>query len=276
MPVNGLVSMPEAEYHAHPAMSQSKLKEILRSPAHFKWELDSPPQKKEAMEFGTWFHSMVLEPHKDAFVTPPDDWAITEKGAISKKNKGYAEWVEANKDKYRVSPAQLKELDGMRDAIRNHGLALPLLSSGVAEQSAFFDYEGVPMRSRFDWVSNQNFIVDLKTVRDAREEAFTRDCFQLGYDIQAATYKEAFERATGEQCLGVAFICVEKLPPYGVMVYQVTQEVLELGKHKLDQAVATYKGCLATGKYPCYPESINYLELPEWQKKKKDRKEIAQ
>lgn len=274
MPVKGLVSISAEEYHAHPAMSQSKLKHILRSPAHFKWELENPPEKTDAMEFGTWFHSIVLEPNKNMFVLPPDDWKITKGGIISTTNKGYSDWAELNKDKYCVSPAQLKELQDMRDAVRNNRLALALLSNGMAEQSAFFDYKGVSMRSRFDWVSDQNFIIDLKTVRDAREDAFKKDCFSLGYDIQAATYKEAYERVTGKQCLGVAFICVEKTPPYGVMVYQVEEEILERGKDLLDQAIDKYKTCLETGEYPCYPEIVNYLSLPAYLKLPKRKEDI--
>lgn len=60
-----LKSLPAHEYHATDAISVSGLKEILRSPRHYKHKyLDGNQEASKALEFGRAFHALVLEPER--------------------------------------------------------------------------------------------------------------------------------------------------------------------------------------------------------------------
>lgn len=54
--------MSNAKYHAHPAISKSKLFRMSVSPAYFKYHLDNPPPPSPSLTFGSAFHKLTLEP----------------------------------------------------------------------------------------------------------------------------------------------------------------------------------------------------------------------
>ncbi|MDP1573157.1 MAG: PD-(D/E)XK nuclease-like domain-containing protein [Pseudomonadota bacterium] len=58
----GLVEVPAADYHAHPALGHSALIKLLRSPAHYLHYRSEPGKDTPAKAFGTAFHAAVLEP----------------------------------------------------------------------------------------------------------------------------------------------------------------------------------------------------------------------
>ena len=57
---NGLLHLAATEYHAHSAVGHSGLVRLMRSPAHFNWMQDNPPEPTPAMQFGTAFHPKNL------------------------------------------------------------------------------------------------------------------------------------------------------------------------------------------------------------------------
>jgi len=52
--------MQEREYRSHPSISHSMLKEMAKSPAHFRYAADNPPEETEDMLRGTLIHAMAL------------------------------------------------------------------------------------------------------------------------------------------------------------------------------------------------------------------------
>ena len=78
------------EYLRHPAVSASRIKEVLRSPAHYQASLAAEPDSNEtpAKRMGTLIHSAVLEPRRflDNFMIAPD---------VDRRTKdGKAQWEE--------------------------------------------------------------------------------------------------------------------------------------------------------------------------------------
>src|ERR1035437_9620097 len=59
-----------------------------------------------------------------------------------------------------------------------------------------------------------NCLGDLKTTRSASVMAFQRDCFKLGYHLQAAFDLDLYNAATGEQRGTWCFAVVENYPPF--------------------------------------------------------------
>ena len=61
-----LHGVPEHEYRRMPGVNYSALKHMLRSPMHYKYMRDNPPEPTAAMRLGTMVHMAVLEPEKFA------------------------------------------------------------------------------------------------------------------------------------------------------------------------------------------------------------------
>ena len=79
-------NMSNADYHASEGISSTGIKQVLRSPAHYKY---SSFETSEAMKFGTVAHKLALEPddfENEFILVPPE----------IPKNKGtkkYKEWA---------------------------------------------------------------------------------------------------------------------------------------------------------------------------------------
>lgn len=60
--------MLSKEYHADPAMSQSKLKIILDGVEEFKYAMDNPKKASDSQNLGSAVHVLILEPHRDDII----------------------------------------------------------------------------------------------------------------------------------------------------------------------------------------------------------------
>ena len=150
--------------------------------------------------------------------------------------------------------------------MRAHPIAKALLGTGRAEVSGYWtdaDF-GVLCRLRADWLDEAHqVVVDLKTTRDAGMDAFARSAVEYRYHVQAAYYWDGLV-ACGWVPQAFVFVCVETAPPYGVALYSVKPEDLDLGRAVYRRDLATYAECLRSGEWPGYPEEIRELELPGW------------
>ena len=76
-------------------------------------------------------------------------------------------------------------------------------------------------------------------------------------------------RQLGKIVEGFVFVAVEKQPPYGVAVYELSPEDITVGRAMYRQDLHTYAACQDANKWPAYPEDIRLLELPAWGRKGK-------
>lgn len=70
-----ITTLDPAEYHGLERLSSGGVKQMLRSPAHYRQWKDTPTIPSPAMQFGSAVHCMVLEPHKveQVIAVMPDD-----------------------------------------------------------------------------------------------------------------------------------------------------------------------------------------------------------
>lgn len=179
-----------------------------------------------------------------------------------------AEWTENNPGRIVLSPEVWDQLHAMRDAVHNHPAAHALLTSvpGEAEKSVYWidPTTGVLCRCRPDWWRDDWIIPDLKTTDDASPEGFAKSIANWRYDVQAAFYMDGIEQATGKRPKSFVFIAVEKKPPYGVGVYVLDSDSLELGRAQYQHDLRIYAECLRTGEWPGYGDKIQTISLPAW------------
>ncbi len=158
----------------------------------------------------------------------------------------------------------------MRDKVMENDLARTLLQGAIETPIYWTDaITGEKCKCKPDALTEaggQPIIVDLKTCRDADTEAFMRDCFRYGYDLQAAMYKEGCDRTTGRKHEFV-FIAVEKNAPHAVNILRADDFFIERGQHLYREYMNLYHECKASGIWPGYcgkDGHINNLSIPSW------------
>ena len=245
--------------------SSSHLKELAKSPAHYKAYIDSPQEKRTAaLEFGDAAHNYILQPSEfeRRFTSMPATIKV-------KRGKEYEAFQAANAGKTLLASDDIEALVGMADAYKNHKAASALVrvANGIAEMSCFFiePSTGLKCRIRPDYLPGGAIIVDYKTTDNASASEFQRSCVKYGYDIQAGFYTLGMELLTGIPHKFV-FIAQEKKPPYEIAVYEASSDFIERGRSKAVSLLETLKTCMETGIYPGYPDEIQTLDLPSWAK----------
>ena len=248
--------MPAHVYRAAEGISASDIKWILppRTPAHYAAYRAGEVKREEtrAMTIGTLVHLAVLEPDKldGAFIVKPA-------GLDMRTVKG-KEWKEKAGDLPILDQSDADMLKGMRDSVWAHPDAKAFLENSQKEVSMFLDHaSGLTLKGRADMVG-ESFIGDVKTCESADPASFGRSMSTFNYHVQAAMYlllsgKDAFD-----------FVCVEKIPPYAVAVYEIAPQALEVGRRLLDTAIATIALCEETSSWPGYGDGITFIDLPQW------------
>lgn len=247
-------AVPNATYHRDPALGSTSLKTLAtRTPAHWKWESEYPVHK-DVYDVGTVAHSLILEDDMSGVVIVDAANWLTKDAKAAK-----AEAREAGK--IAMLPKELAPIIAMRDAVMAHPLARLAFTGHRAEQSVFWEEDGLMLKCRPDaW--KDGLIVDLKTMRNADPREFGRTAHALGYHQSAAHYMDGVEIATGER-LPFAFVLVEKEAPYLVSVVELDVDALDIGCRLNAKGKATYRECIESDTWPGYP-TTGPIAIPAW------------
>lgn len=267
-----VLGMSNADYHDMPSVSSSKLKTILRSPAHYHAAYLSEKPRKEptaSMVLGSLTHTLFLEPEQygsEYIIAPECDHRTKEGKAV------YAAFLDAAEGKTIVTAEQLETAQSMASAMCGH-IIHEAMTGGHAEASIFWDDEqtGLACRIRPDYhippcdTWPTGLIIDVKTTDDARPEAFARTCVNFGYDLSAAMYCDGFQThyGTDEPPLFLLLV-VERDAPHAVACYECSPEMLEKGNNKYRDAMRMLADCTASDEWPGYDDGIQLLNLPKW------------
>jgi hypothetical protein len=265
--MNALIpDMPEAEYHAHPALSSSGARLLLppSCPALFRWQQDNPPPPKDVFDIGTAAHKLVLGVGPELVEVKADDWRT--KAAQEERKEARAA------GKVALLTADLEAVHGMAAALRQHPVASALFdpARGKAEQSLFWTDErhGVKRRARLDWLPNPTdgrlIVGDFKSTRSAEPKSLAKSCADYGYHQQAAWYLDAVRALELAESAAFVFVAQEKTPPYLITVFQLGSDDLLLGDALNQQALEVYAECSATDTWPSYSDDVAPLSLPAW------------
>lgn len=269
--LSGIVpNLPEATYHAHPALSSTGARKLLESPARFHYWQSHPEPHKDAFDLGTAVHSKVLGVGWGVITYPPEH--LTAAGNVSTK-AATVEWVTEQRANGLVviTPEQAAHVNGMVDAVLAHPEARELFEQpGQSEASVFATdlNTDVEVRARFDYLPDftgaDPWCVDMKTTaKSAAPAEFLKTVANFGYHVQQEWYLHALDLATGEFFGRMKFVVVETYAPYLVAVHELSQEFAEIGADKGKRARAKFAECTASGVWPGY-ESGDPLQPPMW------------
>jgi len=247
--------MDIADYHAHPALGSSRLRELLKSPAHFRANLR---RETEALQLGSLVHTLVLEPH--AF---PERYLVVPRIDGRTKEGKAAKAALADDPRIAVDGETMAEASACATSIMSHRVYQQIRDAQVEHTVFWTDKEtGIECKARFDVLGP--LLVDLKTTRDASPKGFQRAIATYGYHIQAAHYM-AGAVANGMEPRGFLFACVETSAPYLAAGYLLGNPTLEQGERERREALLTYAQCLREDRWPGYNDDrIEVIDLPNW------------
>ena len=242
-------------------LSNSSLQNLAKSPLHYKHAKENPAEETEAMTIGRAVHSAILTP--DLF-----DKEYVAAPACDRRTKlGKEMWDAfclANEGKEVLKSSQYDECKKISASVLSSPKIKNMLEKGLSEQTYLYEIEGVEMKSRLDLDADE-FIVDVKTTKDASLSQFSKDFVNFGYDVQFGLYQHAKFLKTGKK-VPVIILAVEKEAPYDYSVFRVPEIYLENGLKKAEKLISLYKKCKDTDTWPGLSKDITDLEVLPWYK----------
>lgn len=269
-----LDTLSNAEYHDMPEVSNSGLKLIGQSPAHFKAGFSGI--NPDNARVGTAVHSYILENGKGVIRitengpnrSSKDDrrwwqkYFLSQFGAHIDTSKRVETWypeIERQTGSVIVTADEYEQISQMIASFKANEQAVELLKDTRPELSVFNEVNGVHCKSRPD-ASRIERIVDIKSCADASEQGFGRACARFGYHRQDAFYSVMHRNEHGIWP-EFWFIAIEKSPPYSCVCYQLDEEAKENGYLLIERDLETYRQCLESGVWPGY-ENNSSLSIP--------------
>lgn len=266
------------QYHSNDAISHSKLELFRRRPIsyyrRFVGKTLARPEATEAFRIGSAAHCAVLEP--DTFYAR---YAMRPEGIDRRTKDGkaaFAQFEAENAGKVVIGSDELGDVREMAAAVNNHPLASQLLAAGKPELSWRVEPSGsLALQCRTDWFNPAGcelsgwrpYVADLKTVESLDSDAFRnfeRACFSFGYHRQAGFYLPLITEITGAPVFDFFFVAVEKVEPYGVAVYRLSDAAIARGQDETITDLVRLQSCLASNVWPNLDPALREIGLPKW------------
>ncbi len=221
-----------------------------------------PPPTPE-MEFGTLFHTTVLEPE-----LLDEEYIEYEK--FDKRTKdgkeGFADFCRRAGKRTVATREDLDMARAMFEGVMRNPEARALIEApGKCECSIkCVDPEsGVPIKIRTDKLNDNGVIADLKTTQHVKPDSWSKTTHNFGYYRQAALYLDVVKMLG---CDGpMHFIAVSKQPPHECVVYHLGFNSLNLGRSEnkgiLFELAYRRREKLWTGRYS---GRSNEIDVPHY------------
>lgn len=237
----------------------SHLKEMGRSAAHCRASFARRDDLDTlAVRLGAGTHAMMFD-------QPRVMWDNgTRRKGTEKKPSPWDMFRAEHAGKVILNRREWMQATAITNAVKAHPIASRLLFAPgiVHEETITWEQRGRVRRSTPD-ARGPGHVVELKSTRNAEKRAFSRDAGFRHYHCQLADYGAAIEALTGTRPREYYIVAVESAFPYVVQVYQLTDVVLEQGKHLVNEWLDKLIMAEQTGSWPPYSVAIEPLEI--WQ-----------
>jgi hypothetical protein len=199
-----------------------------------------PQQSSESLEHGSLLHSWFErgDAFLDSLAVPPEP-TLTPTGQVGKEAKKWAE-KEHGPDATVVSPKLAAQLRYEAEAIKRHPAASDLMDRVVERELSvrWTTNDGHKLRCRFDAVTSDGIVLDLKTTREADILAnFWKAVLDFRYGFSEAWYRAGMV-ACGMEAASIRYIVVSTSLPHDVQVVTLPEAVVEQGRLQMERALA--------------------------------------
>jgi hypothetical protein len=232
-----------SEYASIKALNSSSLKQGDRTALHIDAALSGRIKyTKKEFDFGAEFHYMLFEPEKFNQL-----YYISKQHLGKKTNEDKAalkKELPYNGGKIRIDLKEGEAMKRMMEALYAHpGIRNLIEAPGVIERTLVWkdsDF-GLNCKGRFDKLIHNDFIVDLKSTKDACEAFFPKDFKRFGYALQAAFYLDGYKALyPNSTSMEFAFIAIDKQEPYLPELYEVSEKTINEGRSKYKNYIKNY------------------------------------
>ena len=223
-----------------------------KSPEYFRFAMDHPQLATAAMKFGSAVHMNVLQPEEfnNQYAVSPTFDRRTKDGKIA-----YSEFTKLNWRKKVISEKEYELIEQMTLKLMRDSSVKSLLSKGFKEKIVAWENEeyNVKCKGMLDcYRPESQIIIDLKTTQDSSYNTFAKSVKKYKYHKQAAFYLDAVKAEE------YYIIAVEKLPPFGINIIQIGDNLLDKGREMYNQELEIYKYCVDNDWWP--GEGFDYLD----------------
>lgn len=244
--------LSNTEYHAESEhFSSSDLKLYLKDPIAFHKQKilgerePIPAGLQAAFDLGTYFHTLVLEPHlvDEEILVVEDSQTLKLKKQIEKPHMTVI--TESQKS---VGDKMYKAFD--KATFYPEGKKIKtFFQRGQAEESFFGEIDGLKVKARTDYRKSTrkgSSINDVKTTSKLiNSKNIKKVCRELDYDLSAALYIDLVEKLTGKKH-DFYFLFVGK-KDFKCRIFRASPEFIERGRKKYKKAIEGIKKSLETG-----------------------------
>lgn len=247
--------MPEPEYRAVDAWSQSAIKKVRISPRHALHERSSKKEPTDAMALGTALHLALFEPER----------LVDEVRAYdgTRRGKAWDEFTAENAGKIILTRSAHDKLGRMVKALRADACVRQIVSGIEATEASAFDvWSGVKVKGRADAlarIGDDACIIDLKKTTDSGIEDPAGTIVNMGYHYQAAMYCELFQRSR------FVFVMVSESEPHHIRTVELSSDDLRHAMRDIEQFIDVIRVCTERGEWPGIDGGrVSSLSLPPW------------
>jgi len=264
-----------------------------KTPLHYYDWVTHPDEDEEesaALAFGKAFHCATLEPElfRDTYsVLPANAPRDMRRFRDAKKPSDetlasidwWDSWEARNAGRVMMTNASYDLAVAMAESLRGYvmefdsgnGRAVEMTGADLFDSCEkevtvrWVDEEtGLPCKLRADlWNRELRFAGDLKSARDATQEAFSRAINAHRYHVQHAHYCEGF-RAAGEALRSFAFFPVEKIRPFAPASWHIDPISEERGWAIRQRSIRKLKACMDSGRWPGPTRTIESIGIPAY------------
>lgn len=262
-----------ASYHADPCATISLAAGIAdalinQSPLHAwtrhrRLNQNYVERQDSKFDIGTAGHSLLLEGIDRMWVCPFDDWRKNDAKAMrdDAREQGMIPILAKHEPKVR---AMVKAAADKFAACTD--LAGYKMLEGMAEHTIIWQESETWLRCRPDWMSpDRRIMLDAKfTEGSASPESYARMIVSMAYDLRASFYLRGNAATGGHEKAVYLFLVQETEPPYATSIIGMPPAFIAIGDDKVERAIKIWAACMASGRWPGYPNRICYVEPPAW------------
>lgn len=249
-----------------PSVSSSGLKLIDQStPAHFWAQSRMNPDRIEreetpSLRLGSAVHTLFLGEtgFRDRFAIQPATY-IDAKTGEEKPWNGNANvckaWRAGQAGRTILTADQFETIRRMAASLASYpAVAQTGLLAGEVEISLIWKDpgHGIWLRNRPDVMPRGDWVVDLKTIRQADDRSIRYAIEDYGYDLQLGLAAEAARYVLGIEAATFVLVFIETSPPFAPRIVELSADKIAVGRAKARRAIETFATCLKAGQWPAY------------------------
>lgn len=275
-------------------LGSSTIKEVLKTPLHFKFrsEMKDVAKDEKHFELGTFAHMAFLEPDRfDKYIIEPKA-SMASKDGVTTLIKFYE----------KINKVELSALGQLGDAkigdLKNHlttlkqacpypvvaeeyqqiidwlqyqykhygGGIIPRILKGAMSEVSFYGKDsstGIPVKVRPDMFNTEenigiNAIISFKTTSAQDVRKFFYDAAKYQYELSEGMYQKVVSEITGRKFNTTIMIMLQTVAPYLPAVFWWNPEDLANGKYKYRYALDTIKECQDKISWPGFDALSEY------------------